>query len=87
MVTGIPSKLIEEDRVVAELSLLGVNYLSRLTVVKIDHPWPVEKLLADLMRQPSSRVRTATITLLMAHPEYAGFMPVAVGRLRSSHRL
>jgi hypothetical protein len=87
MVVGIPSKLIEEDRVVVELSVCGVTYLSRLTVVKIDLPRPVEQLLADLMHQPSSRVRTATIALLMAHPEYGGVMPVAIGKLRSSHRL
>jgi len=51
MVAGIPSKLIEEDRVVAELSLLGVNYLSRLTVVKTAHPRPVEQLMVALNNQ------------------------------------
>jgi hypothetical protein len=44
-------------------------------------------LLPGLMHQPGSRVRTSTIARLMAHPEYGGVMPVAIGRLRSSHRL
>ncbi|PKO12766.1 MAG: hypothetical protein CVU39_22630 [Chloroflexi bacterium HGW-Chloroflexi-10] len=43
-------------------------------------------VLADLVRQPSSRVRSATIALLLEHPEYAEQMPAALSKLRSKNR-
>jgi len=83
----MPSKLLAEDRIVAELSDLGIRYLSRVTDVRVDSFRPVEQLLADLVRQPSSRVRTATIALLLEHPEYAECIPTAIATLRGSNRI
>jgi hypothetical protein len=40
-----------------------------------------ERLLADLVRQPSARVREAVIALLLAHPEYAAAIPGALAQL------
>lgn len=80
--------MMKEERVVAELSLLGITYLSRLNNDYIEEP-PREgwTLLVDLVRQPSSRVRTAAIALLLEHPEFANQMPKAIGCLRSKNRI
>ncbi len=50
-----------EERLVAELEQLGVRYLSRLTNEKARRVRTPHKLLADLVQQPSSRVRAALI--------------------------
>ncbi len=55
MVAVLSSNLMAEEQIVAELTLLGIRYLSRLTDIQVDHPRPGEQLLADLVRQPSSR--------------------------------
>ena len=72
---------------VAELSLLGVGYLSGNEIISVDPPELMAQFIADLERQPSSRVRTATIALLLSHPDYAIFVPAAVTQLRSNNRL
>jgi hypothetical protein len=84
---GLGSKLEKEEQVVAELSLLGISYLSRLSEDFIDRPRVGWALLADLVRQPSSRVRSATIALLLEHPEYSEQMPVAIRKLHATNRM
>jgi hypothetical protein len=70
-----------EERLVAELELLGVRYLSRLSSYGASGVRPPSILLADLIRQPSPRVRAAVIAVLLAHPEYADAVPGALERL------
>jgi hypothetical protein len=69
-----------EERLVAELAQLGVNYLSRQAVVPTIPRLP-RIILAELVRQPSSRVRTALISLLLVNPQYASKIPAALKRL------
>jgi hypothetical protein len=71
----------EEERIVAELELLGVRYLSRRDSERAARVRRPELLLADLVRQPSARVRAAVIAVLLAHPEYAAAVPAALERL------
>ncbi len=87
MVTALSGKLAAEDQIVAELALLGIHYLSQGMDVSIDSSRPADRLLADLLRQPSSRVRTAVIALLLEHPEYSAFVPDAVMHLHGSNRI
>jgi hypothetical protein len=70
-----------EEDLVAELELLGVRYLSRLSDHQASEVRPPAALLADLVRQPSPRVRAAVIAVLLAHPEYADAVPRALERL------
>jgi hypothetical protein len=79
---ALPRSLQEEERIVAELESLGVRYLSRHTVDRAESIRPADVLLADLVRQPSARVRAAVIALLLAHPEYSDAVPAALERLR-----
>jgi hypothetical protein len=69
-----------EERLVSELAQLGVNYLSRQAVVPTI-PRSPRIILAELVRQQSSRVRTALISLLLANPQYASQIPAALKRL------
>jgi hypothetical protein len=69
-----------EERLVGELAQLGVNYLSRQAVVPTIPRLPMI-ILAELVRQQSSRVRTALISLLLANPQYASQIPAALKRL------
>jgi hypothetical protein len=71
----------EEERLVAELELLGIRYLSRHTSDRAECVRSPEALLADLVRQPSARVRLSVIAVLLAHPEYAQAVPAALKRL------
>jgi hypothetical protein len=87
MVPILTGKLSDEDQIVAELALLGIHYLSQRIDVHVDVSRPVDRLLADLVRQPDSRVRTAVIALLLEHPEYSAFVPDAVMHLRGSNRI
>ncbi len=73
--------LNEEERLVAELELLGIRYLSRQTAFLADGVRPPSVLLADLVRQPSARVRASVIAVLLAHSDYAAHMPAALKRL------
>src|SRR5829696_3828410 len=70
--------LAREDVVVAELARLGVGYISRQSASEPRQIQSPEVLIADLIRQPTSRVRVATISLFLAHPEYAEYAPAAV---------
>ena len=75
-----------EERLVAELAQLGVNYLSRQAVVPTI-PRSPGIILAELVRQQSSRVRTALISLLLANPQYASQIPAALKRLGAGDSL
>jgi hypothetical protein len=77
----------EEEKLVAELWLLGIRYLSRRSPYPAGKVRPPETLLADLVRQPSARVRAAVIAVLLAHPEYAEAVPAALAKLASYERL
>ena len=83
---GLPRSHREEERVVAELELLGIRYLSRHTSDRAERVRPPDVLLADLVRQPSARVRAAVIAVLLMHPEYAEAVPAALQQLRPSER-
>jgi len=77
---------LAEEQVIAELARLGIGYLSHSgepfeTVVR--RP---DQLLADIVRQPSSRVRTSLIPLLLARPELSAYVPLARSRLRGPSR-
>jgi hypothetical protein len=71
----------EEERLVAELELLGIHYLSRQTPERAASVRPPADLLADLIRQPSARVRTAVIAVLLSHPDLVEALPAALERL------
>ena len=71
----------EEEKLVAELDLLGIRYLSRQTPYRPDRIRSPEALLADLVRQPSARVRAVVIAVLLSHPQYAAAVPAALMRL------
>ena len=77
----------EEEKLVAELELLGIGYLSRQTNYRADTIRPNEVLLADLMRQPSARVRAAVIAVLLSRSEYADNVPAALQRLQPFEEL
>jgi hypothetical protein len=77
----------EEEKLVAELDLLGIRYLSRQTPYRSDKIRPPEELLADLIRQPSARVRATVIAVFLSHPEYAAAMPAALRRLHPPEQL
>lgn len=72
-----------EEQLVAELSKLGVGYLSRLREDSSPSLYPLHELLAKLVCQPSSRVRAAFIALLLARPDFARYVPQALKELRS----
>ncbi len=76
-----------EEQLVAELELLGVRYLSRQTAVEAMQVRPAEKLLADLVQQPSARVRAAVIAVLLAQPQYATAALAAARALAPEPRL
>jgi hypothetical protein len=79
--------LTEEEKLVAELDVLGIRYLSRQSSYRASRVRPPETLLADLIRQPSARVRAAVIAVLLSHPEYAEALPAALERLDPEDRL
>jgi hypothetical protein len=81
------SIVTEEERLVAELDSVGIHYLSRQTNYIAQQVRAPHKLLADLIRQPSSRVRMAVIALLLAHPEYAQAIPSAARELTPEEQL
>ena len=71
----------DEDRLVAELELLGITYLSRREPTSVDSVRAPHELLSDLIRQPSARVRGALIAVLLLHPDLATAVPAAMSRL------
>ncbi|MBC8254446.1 MAG: hypothetical protein H8E35_10460 [Ardenticatenia bacterium] len=54
----------DEDQLVAELELLGIHFLSRLTPYQAPEVRAPATLLADMVQQPSTRVRQAGIARL-----------------------
>lgn len=76
-----PQRLTEEERLVAELELVGVRYLSRQTPYQANRVRSPARLLADLVQQSSARVRQAVIAVLLSHPEYAETVPTALAQL------
>ncbi len=83
---GVSGPLAEEETLVAELEQLGVRYITRQALCGATELRPPDLLLADLMRQPSARVRAAVITVLLAHPEFASAVPAALHRLSPPER-
>ena len=81
------TQIADEEQVVSDLAALGINYLSRESYSSMDTVRPPEQLLADLIRQPSARVRQAVIALLLSHPEYAESVPVALKNLTPDQQL
>jgi hypothetical protein len=80
-------EVIDEDRLVSELQLLGITYLSnRATELPKQFRSP-EQILADTIRQPSSRVRMAVIAVFLLHPKYAEALPKAFTLLDQEHLL
>jgi len=80
-------EIAEEEKLVAALDLVGVRYLSRQTLYQATGVRPPASLLADLIRQPSARVRLAVIAVLLSHPEYAESIPAALMRLSPPEQL
>lgn len=76
-----PDDASEEERLVAELELLGVRYLSRQSAYQAVSVRPPAELLADLIRQPSARVRLAAIAVLLARPNVAEAARAAIAGL------
>jgi len=76
--TILSPELQMEEEIVAELARLGIRYLSRLSQSGPHRNHPPEQLIADLTRQPSSRVRGALISLLLAQPGFAAQVPPAL---------
>jgi hypothetical protein len=72
------SQLNNEECLVVELEQLGVRYLSHQSSQGAEPLHTPEQLLAKLVQQPSSRVRTALIALLLAHPDYSEYVPEAI---------
>ena len=85
--TTLLDKVTEEEKLVAELELAGVRYLSRQTAYQATGIRPPASLMADLIRQPSARVRLAVIAVLLSHPEYAESIPAALMRLSSPEQM
>jgi hypothetical protein len=73
-----------EERLVAELARLGVRYLSRQNTEAAETVYAPNELLAKLVCQPSCRVRSALIALLLARPDYARHVHLALKRLNQS---
>ncbi len=86
-VTPDSDRLAAEDSLVAELERLDIRYLSRQSGDAGAQVRPPATLLADLMRQPSARVREAVIAVLLAHPAYAQAVPAALAQLSAPEQL
>jgi hypothetical protein len=78
---------VREERLVAELDTLGVRYLSRQASLQVKQVRSPARFLADLIQQPSSRVRTAFIAVLLAKPDLARAVPTALARLKPKEQL
>ena len=78
----------EEDHFVAELSLLGITYLSN-RIPQLSKPVHTpEQVLAYCIQQPSSRVRTAVIALFLLHPEFSNVLSASLSLVNEEqHRL
>ena len=65
-----------EESLIAELELLGIRYISRHSSYQAKQVRSTQRLLIDLLHQPSSRVRAALIAVLLAHPSYGNEVPL-----------
>ena len=82
MITKIPSPELEkEEEIVAELQSLGIRYLSRVSNTSAHENHPPAQLIAEIICQPSSRVRNALIPLFLAKPEYAAHVQEALTKV------
>jgi hypothetical protein len=86
METVSRQSIADEDQFVTELHQLGITYLSNRLITPLKSPRSPEQLLADAIKQPSSRVRTAVIALFLVHPGYAEYLPTALGLLNENQR-
>ena len=68
----------KEERLVAELERLGIRYLSRQTAIQAKRVRSPQRLIAALIQQPSSRVRTAVIATFLANPKFTDSLPGAL---------
>jgi hypothetical protein len=82
MSTRNQQKFRNEDQLVTELYNLGVTYLSNHVTEVPNQPRSPGQILADTIRQPSARVRTSVIALLLLHPSYAKALPSALDLLK-----
>ena len=76
-----------EERLVAELETIGVRYLSRQSTIQVKRVGSPARFLAELIQQPSSRVRTALIAALLARPDLSRSIPAALKRLNPDDQL
>jgi len=83
---GVPMNNPEE-RLVAELETIGVRYLSRQSTTQVKRVGSPARFLAELIQQPSSRVRTALIAALLAQPDLSRSIPAALKRLDPDDQL
>jgi len=86
METVSRQSIVDEDQLVAELHQLGITYLSNRLITSPKSPRSPEYILAGTIKQPSSRVRTAVIALFLLHPDYAEYVPTALGFLNENQR-
>jgi hypothetical protein len=87
MSVKLQQEISSEDRLVTELYQLGVTYLSNRTTEVSDQLGTPDQILADTIRQPSARVHTSVIALLLLHPGYAEEIPSALDLLNEGPRL
>jgi hypothetical protein len=72
-----------EEQLVSELARLGIGYLSRQSADNSSRVYAPHELIAGLVCQPSSRVRSALIALMLAYPGYAVYVPRALRLLKT----
>lgn len=77
----------QEEQLVATLETLGVRYISRLTTVKASQLGSPAIFLAKLIQQPGSRVRNATIAVLLAQPDLSQAIPAALEILNPDEQM
>ncbi len=78
VVHALSPELAKEEEVVVELERLGIRYLSRLTKSSTPKSYPPPKLIADIVKQPSARVRSALICLFLIKPDYSAYVHEAL---------
>ena len=88
MVTEILTpELQKEEEIVGELQKLGIRYLSRASNNTFSQNRPPAQLIAELTRQPSSRVRNSLISLFLSKPEYAAHVQEALTQINHEQGL
>ena len=76
----------DEDQFVVELHQLGITYLSNRLITSPKSPRSPELIFADAIKQPTSRVRTAVIALLLLHPDCSEYLPTALDLVNENQR-